>query len=136
MKLKHIDLAFLRDRARRLVQASERRHMDSRIQEAVELLTADLTQDFSLPELAERVDLSTSRFSELFRTETGVSPKRYFLGLKLEHARHLLVTTTLKVAAIMKQVGFRDNSDFGRQFKRAYGLSPLQYRKAVKKTAS
>lgn len=106
--------------------------MDPRIQEIVDLLRADLRQDFSLGELAERVDLSPSRFGELFKTETGLSPKQYSFRLKLDRAQHLLLTTDLTIKAIMEEVGFQHKREFARQFKRVFDMSASRYRKFKK----
>jgi transcriptional regulator GlxA family with amidase domain len=50
--------------------------------------------------------------------------------VRLREAEKLLRTTFLRVKEIMNRVGFLDESHFGHQFKKTYGLSPSKYRNA------
>ena len=102
--------------------------MDQRVQIALALMKEDLRRELSSDELARSVNLSPSRFSHIFKTETGTSPARYLRTLRLEHARELVKTSLLSVKQIMASTGFTDRSHFDREFKKAYGLTPVQYR--------
>lgn len=102
--------------------------MDRRIRQAVSLLRADLKQELSIGELAAQVGLARSRFFELFKKEESQAPKQYFMALKLERAAQLLASTTLPIKRVMEETGFRHKSAFARRFKRAYGVSPSQFR--------
>jgi AraC-like DNA-binding protein len=46
----------------------------------------------------------------------------------MEKAAELLVTSNLSVKEVMGKVGFNDKSDFVRSFKKAYGVTPSEYR--------
>lgn len=104
--------------------------MDIRVQIIIELMQADLRQERSLDQLARRVSLSRSRFQHLFKAETGMSPAHYLKMLRLSHARRLLETSLLSVKQVIASVGILDKSHFGREFKKAYGLTPTEYRAA------
>ena len=104
--------------------------MEQRVQIALALMKEDLRRELSADRLAEAVNLSPSRFRHIFKAETGTSPARYLHSLRLEHARELLETSLLTVKQIMSSVGIADRSHFDREFKRAYGLTPVQYRVA------
>lgn len=104
--------------------------MDLRVQIIVALMRDDLRRERSLDELARRVSLSRSRFQHLFKAETGTSPAHYLRDLRLDRARELLETSLLSIKQVMAGVGISDKSHFVREFKKAYGLTPTQYRAA------
>jgi transcriptional regulator GlxA family with amidase domain len=90
----------------------------------------NLRRELSSDELARSVNLSTSRFRHIFKAEVGTSPARYLRTLRLERAREMVKTSLLSVKQIMASTGITDRSHFDREFKKAYGLTPVQYRAA------
>jgi AraC family transcriptional regulator of arabinose operon len=102
--------------------------LEPRIQRAIRLMTVDLRRDVSLKELAQSLNLSESRLRHLFKEETGVSPVQYLKAQRMQKARKLLENTFLNVKEVMLKVGVKDKSHFIRDFKKAFGLSPSQYR--------
>jgi AraC family transcriptional regulator of arabinose operon len=103
--------------------------MEPRIYKAILLMTYDLNREIPLDALARSVNLSTSRLRHLFKDETGLSPAQYVKAQRLLRAKYLLETTFLNLKEIMHKSGLRDRSHFTRDFSKAYGLPPLQYRK-------
>ena len=91
-------------------------------------MTVDLGREVSLNELAQSLNLSTSRLRHLFKDETGVSPAQYLKLQRMQRAKELLEATFLNVKEVMLQVGVKDKSSFVRDFKKLYGLSPSRYR--------
>lgn len=102
--------------------------MDKRVQFAVALMREDFRRGTSTHKLADAVGLSPSRFQHLFKSETGTTPARHLRQLRLEQARRLLETSLLSVKQVMTSVGIWDKSHFTREFKRAYGVTPTEYR--------
>jgi len=102
--------------------------MDHRIKTAMELMEANLQRKMSMEELARAVNLSPWRLSHLFKNEIGIPPLRYLKALRMEKARVLVASTFLSIKQIMNTVGMRDESHFTKDFRRAYGLTPTQYR--------
>lgn len=102
--------------------------VDPRIQEVIDSIAGDPRRNPSLIEMAESVRLSPSRFSHLFKVDTGLSPGRYLKQLRMERARELLETTSMKIKDIRDAVGVGDASHFVREFRKLYGASPTEYR--------
>lgn len=79
-------------------------------------------------EIASNVNLSLAHLRYLFKAETGMSPAQYLRALRMREAEKLLKTTFLSVKEVMHRIGVRDESHFTRDFKKAYGITPAQYR--------
>ncbi|MBW3636861.1 MAG: AraC family transcriptional regulator [Armatimonadetes bacterium] len=82
----------------------------------------------TVAQLAAQAFVSPAHFCELWAREVGMPPAAYLRQLRLEHARHLLATTTLEVAEIGRQCGFSSAAAFARAFGAAYSLSPRAFR--------
>jgi AraC family transcriptional regulator of arabinose operon len=104
--------------------------MDHRILEACQILSASLSAEVSIEELAEQVFLSPSRLAHLFREQVGVSIVRWRENQRIIRAKLLLQTTPLPVAVIGQQTGYDDQLYFSRVFKKRVGVSPSEHRKS------
>lgn len=99
-----------------------------RLQQAIEYIHEHLEQNLSITEMAQILQMSPYYFSRLFKQSTGLSPHQYLLKCRIEHAKQLLKTTSLAIAAIATQAGFVDQSHLARHFKRQVGILPSQFR--------
>ena len=88
------------------------------------------TEDISVPYLAEMEGLSVSRYNTLFREINGISPIKYIISLRMNHAATLLATTNLAINEIGAAVGYQDNHFFSKLFKKYVGVAPQAYRSA------
>jgi transcriptional regulator GlxA family with amidase domain len=101
---------------------------DPRVQRIITLIAYDFQRKITTTEMAQSVNLSPSRLRHLFRDEMGISLRRYLKAQRMMKARELLETTFLNAQEIMLRVGVKDKSHFTRDFKKAYGFTPLRYR--------
>jgi len=102
--------------------------LDPRISGVIEYMRTHLKAKFSLADLVQLSQLSTSRFYHLFSAQTGQSPYEFLEFVRLDWAKHLLETTSLKIWEVAAEVGFEDALNFSRRFKHRVGLSPKMYR--------
>lgn len=84
--------------------------------------------------LAEQINLSPSRFNALFKDCTGQSPMNYVKFAKLKRAQNLLWRTDLSVSEIADKLAFYDAFHFSKQFKRAFEISPRDFRTNTQRT--
>jgi AraC family L-rhamnose operon transcriptional activator RhaR len=97
--------------------------------QAMRLLEADLTRDWTLKILAAELHLAAGYLVRLFNAATGLPPMAYLGQLRAEHAAVLLLHSDEPVTSIGRAVGWPDQSGFARRFKAHYGLSATAYRK-------
>jgi transcriptional regulator GlxA family with amidase domain len=82
--------------------------------------------------MAAHAGMSVRTFSRRFRAETGLSPGRWLLQQRLEHARRLLETTDLPVDRVAEDAGLGSATSLRQHLRTSLGVSPLTYRKAFK----
>ena len=99
------------------------------LQPALEHIRRNLAGGLSIPRLAELCGMSEAAFYRAFRACVGLSPKQYWLQLRLDKARQLLTDDTLSVADIAFHLGFCDEAHFCKLFRRYTGFTPGQYRR-------
>jgi AraC family transcriptional regulator len=97
----------------------------SRLKQVIAYIHDNLGQSLSLSDLASLANLSPSRFTRIFRQETGLPPHQYLIHARIEQATHLLRSGgDLSIGEIAYRVGFTDQSHFTRHFKRIVGVTP------------
>lgn len=85
-------------------------------------------QTVTLSEAAEHFGFSTSHFSTLIKEGTGRTFLQIIKEIKLTQACRALKETPLSIASIYELVGYENPEHFMRTFKKAYGMTPGQYR--------
>jgi AraC family transcriptional regulator, arabinose operon regulatory protein len=109
--------------------SSEGRQLDSRVTETLHRMGERLADEFTVEDFARHVGLSPSRFSHLFKEQTGLSVMEAFTQLRLRQAAKLLEFTDLRVQEIALDVGFHSPYYFTERFTAFYRVSPRSYRK-------
>ena len=87
------------------------------------------TEDpISPSELARGVHMSTRQLERLFRRYLNRSPKRYYMELRLEKARHLLLQTDMSVINVALACGFTSPSHFSKCYRSHFNRTPYRER--------
>lgn len=107
--------------------------LDSRILKICDLLTQDLSKNFSIENLAEQVFLSPSRLSHLFKQSLGVSIVHWRELQCITEAKKLLYFSDIPISTLAKSLGYDDPFYFSKVFKKHLGYSPSQFRSMERK---
>jgi AraC family transcriptional regulator len=102
---------------------------EARLKRVLEYIDANVGRNITLSELAGVVDMSLYYFAVLFRQSTGLSPHQYILKQRVKRAKELLRNPKLSVLDVSISVGFEQQNNFARAFRRVIGVSPTQFRR-------
>ena len=97
-------------------------------QVARDYLHAHVYEDIGLDDLATACGVDRFRLTRAFKAAFGLAPHAYLIQLRLAKARQLLARGE-SPAQVASALGFADQSHMGRGFRRAYQLTPADYRK-------
>ncbi len=92
-----------------------------------EYIHAHLDQNISLADLANVAQLSEFHFARLFKQTTGLPPYQFVIHQRVERAKRLIAEGRLSLAQIAVDVGFSDQSQLNRHFKRVVGVTPKRF---------
>jgi len=98
------------------------------IDEALAMMQASIHSPLDLDTVAQRLGIDKSYFVRLFKRTVGQPPMRYFLGLRLDTAKHRLRNGDESLRTIALDLGFHDEFHFSHQFKTHVGQSPQVFR--------
>jgi transcriptional regulator GlxA family with amidase domain len=102
-----------------------------RVQISLAFAKQNLREPLTVELLAEVARLSTRQFTRVFRIETGQSPAKAVVNLRLEAARFMLEQGRLPIEEIARETGFVDRERMRRSFLRTFGVTPQALRNAA-----
>ena len=100
---------------------------------AIDFMQLEIGNTLTLKQIAQHVNLSVSHFTATFHAKTGFAPIEYFNHLKIQKACKYIQFTEDRMKEIAYHIGINDCYYFSRLFKKLMGMSPLQYRKRLRK---
>ena len=103
--------------------------MPAAVQESVRLMLANIELPLSNVEIARAINTSVRNLERMFKRNLRVSPAKYYLSLRLEKARELLMHTNVSTLDVALQCGFSSSSYFARCFQREFSMRPSDVRK-------
>lgn len=113
--------------------SSRRSALHPTVRRVLDFMSVSYGKEISLKTVADQVNMHPSYFGQLFRAETGQLFNEYLTSLRLRHARSLLAGTGRRIGEISAAVGIAQQSYFNRLFKKEYGVTPAEYRRALAK---
>ena len=96
----------------------------SQISRVLKRIESQYTENLSVDQLAAEANMSLSAFHHNFKSVTSTSPLQYLKTYRLHKARMMMVHDGLKASAAAMQVGYESASQFSREFKRYFGITP------------
>lgn len=102
---------------------------DDRIVMAMAYIDRHFKRNVTVADVSGKCGLSASRFIHLFKEELELGFSEYLQARRMEEAKTLLKTTTMKIVDVALECGYANQCYFGLVFKRNTGFSPGVYRK-------
>lgn len=103
------------------------------VKDTIAYIEENYTQPLTVDELAYNAGFSKSRFMTIFKEYTNTTCKKFINQCRLESSREMLRETDDTVLNIAIASGYNNISLYNREFKKVYGITPLEYRKNNKK---
>ena len=100
-----------------------------KLAEAVSLMEANIEEPMTLDELSHHVDLSRRQLERLFQRYLNCVPTRYYLELRLERARQLLLQTSKPIVDIALACGFVSAPHFSKCYRDTFSVPPRDERR-------
>lgn len=104
------------------------------IKDVLSYIHAHYNESLTLSEIADIFHVSKEHFSRQFHQYVGKTFKEYLSSYRLYKAYDEIVSSDLTIQAIATKHGFYNVKSFINLFDETYGLTPLQYRKNIKKS--
>ncbi len=99
-----------------------------KLAQVIQVMEASIEEPVSPARLAADVGLSTRQLERLFRRYLNRSPKRYYMELRLQKARNLLMQTDMSVINVALACGFTSPSHFSKCYRAHYETTPYRER--------
>ena len=118
--------------------ASQRVSLQSRhgarndhLTQAIQLMSGSIDNPLSPSVIAREIGLSARQLERLFGRHLNCSPKKYFVDMRLQKARRLLVQTDMSVTEIAFATGFNSPTHFAKVYRMHFAVSPSQQKSKI-----
>ena len=101
-----------------------------KLSSVIQMMENNIEEPISPSLLARDVGMSTRQLERLFRRYLNRSPKRYYMELRLQRARNLLMQTDMSVINVALACGFASPSHFSKCYRAQYDTTPYRERGA------
>jgi len=99
-----------------------------KLSRVIQMMEQNIEEPISPATLAHDVGMSTRQLERLFRRYLSRSPKRYYMELRLQKARNLLMQTDMSVINVALACGFASPSHFSKCYRAHYDTTPYRER--------
>lgn len=104
--------------------------------EAVQLMEANIQEPLSTDDIAYHVGVSRRHLERMFKSNLDIVPSRYYLELRLQHAKQLLTQTDKAITSVGSECGFGSAPHFSTTYKGFFGITPRDERNKTHNKAS
>ena len=101
---------------------------DVQIQKCIEYIAQNCTEDLSIKQVSDQINLSVPYFSRIFKQETGRNFVEYVTFVRMQRSVWMLRHTDHTIEAIAEELGYNTPNYFSGTFKKYVGLSPRNFR--------
>lgn len=102
---------------------------DPRLAQAIRMMEAHVDEPLTIAAIARRTGVTARALEMVFRKSIGETPGAYYLRLRLNAARRLVLDTRVAMADIAARTGFSSAAAFSRAFSNAFGEAPVRLRR-------
>ena len=99
-----------------------------KLKQVLDLIGDRLSEEISIEQMADYLDLSPFHFCRQFKKSVGITPHQYVMQQRVEMAKTMLKRQTIPLSDVAFDCGFSNQSHLGRVFKRYTGTTPKRYR--------
>ena len=107
-------------------------HTDNGIRQEFQSLRSkmlsDLSKHWTIPQMAQEVGFSESRFYRIYKSIYGITPMNDMINIRIEKSKTMLLLQKKSVTEIAEALGYENTTHFIRQFKAKNGISPKEYK--------
>jgi AraC family transcriptional regulator of adaptative response / methylphosphotriester-DNA alkyltransferase methyltransferase len=121
---------------RTVVRAETTSRRQEIYRDAIHVIARDYARDLTVEDVAHSVATSRRQLQRVLEEVGGVSFRDILTRVRMTHAARLLRETTLPVATVAHQVGYRQPAQFAKTFRRLYGQVPSAYRTSPQPVAA
>jgi transcriptional regulator GlxA family with amidase domain len=112
-------------------QIGDKLNFPDKLRTLLKLMATNIEEPLTLEELSQCVNISRRQIERLFRSYLDTAPGRYYLELRITHARRLITQCNKSITHIALACGFSSSSHFSNCYKDYFGMSPNQARKKI-----
>ena len=129
-EISRLSLASIKDFTARVAACKIPAGMSTEIYQCIRYISSHINQPVSVDDVADSVGKSRSHISRQFKKELGFNLSDYIMRRKLEEGKSLLAYSDKSLSEISEYLCFSSQSYFQNVFKKKYGVTPMEYRKA------
>ena len=101
---------------------------EPRLADAIKIMESNIESTLMTREIAKKVGISVRMLEILSKKHLGITPGSYYLRLRLQASRKMVIDSNFSILEIALRCGFKSQSALSRAFVKRYGKSPLKLR--------
>ena len=116
--------------AQSIIAVGRIQQTEPRLAQAIKVMESSIEEPLQVVEIATQIGISVRMLELLCRKHLGVSPGAYYLRLRLQAARRLVLDSNNSILEISVRSGFNSQAALCRAFSKRYAMSPLKLRQS------